>query len=379
MWRDSCAVVDLGFWKLSVAKSRCFRKSCSSSLALAFCTNYTKDSRIWNVLVILWIHCEIPVASVTNRPRFIASVSHTWSWRGVYTARPSISRVLESNRTRRVSTWWSSNCNFKSHTCFAILNWTAPSVKPVDCVSTLTAWPFVWTICTCKYPIASLHPPLSVMGWKPPYRWYTRFVPVCPHSAHFQCKLSVFTAWSHQTHRHQAQKAWCTKKHKRQAFRWLCDTGMRSARLSDCVLPPALGLIEWTWTQYVKLGITIRDPPPESERRTHYCILLIRVDLHSVTCLKTCHSTAYFTSLWTSISVSIMMLILHVTLSRFCLYLLTRTVLWWHTLGSWLSRAARQAANIGIQGKATPPAKGSKDLRWSCHGGVWRWQRPRQP
>jgi len=42
--------------------------------------------------------------------------------------------------------------------------------------------------------------------------------------------------------------------------------------------------------------------------------------LYSVTCLTTCHFTACFTSLWTSISVST--LILHVTSSRFCWFLL---------------------------------------------------------
>jgi len=38
-----------------------------------------------------------------------------------------------------------------------------------------------------------------------------------------------------------------------------------------------LGPVERWWTQDVKLGFTIQDPPPKSGRRTHYCILLIRM------------------------------------------------------------------------------------------------------
>jgi len=38
---------------------------------------------------------------------------------------------------------------------------------------------------------------------------------------------------------HQVQKAWYTRRKKRQALRWSCDTGMRSAQSGDCVLPPA--------------------------------------------------------------------------------------------------------------------------------------------
>jgi len=38
---------------------------------------------------------------------------------------------------------------------------------------------------------------------------------------------------------HQAQKAWCTRTKKIQALRRSCNTGMRSAQLCDCVLPPA--------------------------------------------------------------------------------------------------------------------------------------------
>jgi len=56
------------------------------------------------------------------------------------------------------------------------------------------------------------------------------------------------------------------------------------------------------WTQGVKLGITIQDPPPESRRQTHLIVFYLFV-LHSVTCLKTCHFTACLTLLWTSISV----------------------------------------------------------------------------
>jgi len=38
-----------------------------------------------------------------------------------------------------------------------------------------------------------------------------------------------------------------------------------------------LGPVERWWTQDGKLGITIQDPPPESGRRTNYCISLIRI------------------------------------------------------------------------------------------------------
>jgi len=63
-----------------------------------------------------------------------------------------------------------------------------------------------------------------------------------------------------------------------------------------------LGPVERWWTQDGKLGITIQDPPPESERRTHlsyftysYCILSLVWKLAS--------SVLVFTILWTSISV----------------------------------------------------------------------------
>jgi len=61
------------------------------------------------------------------------------------------------------------------------------------------------------------------------------------------------------------------------------------------------------------------ETPPHSPEDGHiYCTSLIRIVFCHVS--KTCHFTAYFTSLWASISVS--MLILHVTSSISCLYLL---------------------------------------------------------
>jgi len=57
-----------------------------------------------------------------------------------------------------------------------------------------------------------------------------------------------------------------------------------------------LGPVEQSSTQNGKLGITIQDPPPESGRRTHLFILLIRI----VSChmsKKTCPFTACFMSL----------------------------------------------------------------------------------
>ena len=67
-----------------------------------------------------------------------------------------------------------------------------------------------------------------------------------------------------------------------------------------------------------KLGITIQDLP--RVRKTDTFIVLYLFVLYSVKYLKTFHFAACFMSLWTSISVST--LILHVTSSRFCLYLL---------------------------------------------------------
>ena len=129
---------------------------------------------------------------------------------------------------------------------------------------------------------------------------------------------------------------------------------MRSAQSGDCVLPPCtlvrgqlqrdqgrklgtmctceeiekgthackaskLGPVERWWTQDGKLGITIQDPPPESGRWTHlvyftysYCILS-RVWKLATSLLVLRHYEHLFL---------FSILILHVTSSRFCSYLL---------------------------------------------------------
>ena len=76
-----------------------------------------------------------------------------------------------------------------------------------------------------------------------------------------------------------------------------------------------LGPVEWWWTRDDKLGITIQDPPPESGRQTHllyftylYCILS--------------RAWKLATSLLYEHLFLFSMLILHVTWSWFCLYLL---------------------------------------------------------
>ena len=79
-----------------------------------------------------------------------------------------------------------------------------------------------------------------------------------------------------------------------------------------------LGPVERWWTQNGKLGITIQDPPPESGRWTHLlnftysdCILS-RVWKLATSLLVLRHYEHLFL---------FSMLILHVTSSRFCLYL----------------------------------------------------------
>jgi len=80
-----------------------------------------------------------------------------------------------------------------------------------------------------------------------------------------------------------------------------------------------LGPVERWWTQDGKLGITIQDPPPESGRRTllfyftySYCILSRVWRLATVLLVLRYYEHLFVFS----------MLNLHVTLSRFCLYLL---------------------------------------------------------
>jgi len=80
-----------------------------------------------------------------------------------------------------------------------------------------------------------------------------------------------------------------------------------------------LGPVERCWTQDDKLGITIQDPSPRVWKTGTFIVFYSFV-LHSVMCLKTCHFNACFTSLWTSNSVFHVKL--HVTSSRFSLYLL---------------------------------------------------------
>ena len=58
--------------------------------------------------------------------------------------------------------------------------------------------------------------------------------------------------------------------------------------------------------------------PPKTDTFIEFYLFV----LYSITCLKICHFTACFTSLWTSFLFS--MLILHVTSSRFCSYLVNK-------------------------------------------------------
>jgi len=80
-----------------------------------------------------------------------------------------------------------------------------------------------------------------------------------------------------------------------------------------------LGPVEQWWTQDGNLGITIQDHPPESRRRTHllyftysYCILSCIWKLATSLLVLRYYEHLFLFS----------MLILHVTSSRFCLYLL---------------------------------------------------------
>jgi len=80
-----------------------------------------------------------------------------------------------------------------------------------------------------------------------------------------------------------------------------------------------LGPVERWWTQDGKLGITIQGPPPESGRRTYlsyftysYCILSRVWKLATLLLVLRHYEHLFLFS----------MLLLHVTSSRFCLYLL---------------------------------------------------------
>jgi len=80
-----------------------------------------------------------------------------------------------------------------------------------------------------------------------------------------------------------------------------------------------LGPVERWWTQDGKLGITIRDPPPESETRTH--LLYFTYSSCILSCVwklaTSLHVLQYYGHLF-----PFSMLIPHVMSSRFCLYLL---------------------------------------------------------
>jgi len=114
-----------------------------------------------------------------------------------------------------------------------------------------------------------------------------------------------------------------------------------------------LGPFERWWTQDGKLGITIQDPPLESGRRTNllyftysYCILS-RVWKLAISLLVLCHYEHLFL---------FFMLILHVTLSLFCLYLLNiyhvaYTCSHAHTEAHWHTQA--RMCNQHTRGMAT--------------------------
>ena len=80
-----------------------------------------------------------------------------------------------------------------------------------------------------------------------------------------------------------------------------------------------LGPVERWWTQDGKLGITIQDPPPESGRQTHLLYLLVRIAFCFVSEILPlrCLFLRYYENPFL-----FSMLKLHVTSSRFCLYLL---------------------------------------------------------
>ena len=74
-----------------------------------------------------------------------------------------------------------------------------------------------------------------------------------------------------------------------------------------------LGPVERWWTQDGKLGITIQDLPSQSGRRTHFIVFRI--------CIAFCHVSMLVLRYYEHLLL-FFMLILHVTSSRFCLYLL---------------------------------------------------------
>ena len=82
-----------------------------------------------------------------------------------------------------------------------------------------------------------------------------------------------------------------------------------------------LGPVERWWPQDGKAAITIQDPPPESGRRTHLLYLLIRNAFCLVSRNLPIRCLFYVTMNFEHLFL-FSMLVLHVTSSRFCLYLL---------------------------------------------------------
>jgi len=80
-----------------------------------------------------------------------------------------------------------------------------------------------------------------------------------------------------------------------------------------------LGPVERWWTQDGKLGITIQDPPPESRRRTH--LLYFTYSFGILSCVRKLATSLLVLRYYGHLFL-FSMLILHVTSSRFCLYLL---------------------------------------------------------
>jgi len=119
-----------------------------------------------------------------------------------------------------------------------------------------------------------IHVYIYIYMWKRTIGW------LCPFSS--RCK----EVWGQpQRDRGRTSGTMCTC--------WEIERGTHAYRASK------LGPVERWWTQDGKLGITIQDPPPESWRRTHFCV--IRIAFCHVS--EICHFIACFTSLRTSIYV----------------------------------------------------------------------------
>jgi len=127
-------------------------------------------------------------------------------------------------------------------------------------------------------------------------------------------------------------------RYAKHTIRWLCPSsgrckevrgqpqrdrgrtlGDRERNLAHACRASKLGPVERWWTQDCKLGITIQDLPPESGRQTHllhftclYCILSCVWKLATSLLVLRHYEHLFLFSI----------LILHVTSSRLCLYLL---------------------------------------------------------